>query len=228
MSLQEQDFNVVLVSSGAITAGMVIKGMSERPNKTDDMSSLQYLSSIGWHHVLNAWSDVIGKDKVGGLLLTNRELGLNKERDEAMRVIYKYLKSGDTAIANENDAIAHDEIAFGDNDTLAAALTIQIANSTLFGNNIRLILLSHVDGVYENPDDPNSVIISRIENIEDYRHLAGDTSDPNGTGGMATKFNAAFVVNKHGIDMWVANGREEDVIIRTLNGEVGTHFTSHK
>lgn len=221
LALQEIGQSVVIVSSGAITAGMV--GLSSRPRKDTEMTELQRLASIGWRHVLNAWDGALVNRTIGELLLTQRELGLSYERDEALRVTHALLRHGDVAVANENDAITHKEIAFGDNDTLAATFAAQIGRSSLFGNNVRLVLLSDIDGVYADVNDTSSVI-SSIDDISRYSHFAKDTTKQNGTGGMVTKFSAARIANENGVDMWIANGRADNVIERTLSGEIGTHF----
>ncbi len=225
LELQENGHNVVLVSSGAVTAGMVEVGLKSRPRKETEMSELQRLASIGWRHVLNSWSDALGDKAIGELLLTQRELGLGSERTEALRVTHTLLKHRDIVVANENDAITHQEIAFGDNDTLAATFAAQIGRSSLFGNNVKLILLSDVDGVYANIDDHSSVI-KIIDDLSQYKHLAQDAIHHNGTGGMVTKFLAAEIAKASGIDMWIANGRADDSIRRTLSGEIGTHFVA--
>lgn len=223
LALQEQGQHVIIVSSAAITAGMVEAGMSIRPQKATEMAKLQRLASIGWRHVLNEWDAALGRSHIGELLLTKRELAMDEERDEVLRVTHTLLSYGDVAIANENDAITHQEIAFGDNDTLAATFAAQIGRSILFGSNVRLMLLSDIDGVYADIEDAGSVI-RRIDNIDEYAHLAGGTNGEYGTGGMITKFAAARIATASGVDMWIANGRAEQVIERALAGEIGTHF----
>lgn len=225
LALQEQGQHVVIVSSAAITAGMVEVGLSERPQKDTEMSELQRLASIGWRHVLNAWGAALGQNHIGELLLTRRELELEAERDEVLRVTHTLLKHGDIPVANENGAIAHQEIAFGDNDTLAAWFAAQLGYASLFGSNIRLMLLSDIDGVYADVHDPRSVI-RRIDDIDAYQHVAGDAKHQNGTGGMTTKFAAARIAIPAGVGLWVANGRAENAIERALAGEIGTHFVA--
>ncbi len=222
LELQDAGQSIVIVSSAAITAGMVEVGLKSR---STEMSELQRLASIGWRHVLNAWDSALRRKTIGELLLTQRELGMSTERDEALRVTYTLLKHGDIAVANENDAITHEEIAFGDNDTLAATYAAQISRSSLFGSNVRLVLLSDIDGVYGDVNDASSVIAT-IDDIGQFEHLAKGATSQNGTGGMVTKFSAAKIANANGVEMWVANGRIENAIQRTLNGEIGTHFVA--
>jgi glutamate 5-kinase len=202
---------------------MVETGLKFRPSKETHMHELQRLASIGWRQILNAWDAALGQKTIGELLLTQKELGLKHEREEVLRVTHALLSHDDIAVANENDAITHEEIAFGDNDTLAAAFAAKLRHSSLFGNNVRLVLLSDIDGVYADVGEASSVI-STIENITAHEHLAQGAINSSGTGGMITKFTAARIANENGIDMWIANGRVEDAIERTLKGELGTRF----
>lgn len=226
LALQEKGQSVIIVSSAAITAGMIVAGLGSRPRKNNEMIELQRLASIGWRHILNAWDSALGGKNIGELLLTRRELGMKSEREEVLQVTHTLLKHGDVVIVNENDAISHEEIAFGDNDTLAATFAAGIASSCLFGSNIGLVLLSDIDGVYADLSDSSSVI-PHIDDISHYSHLAKGTSQVNGTGGMTSKFQAANIAVNNGVDMWIANGRAANAIARTINGEIGTHFVSN-
>ncbi len=224
LNLEIGGYLPVIVTSAAITAGMAATGMVERPSKESEMPGLQRLASIGWRYILNEWDGALVNKTTGGLLLTKNELSMPTPRDEALRVIHDMLTHGDIPIVNENDAITHDEIAYGDNDTLAATLAAKIAHSTLFGSNVKLVLLSDIDGVYENIDDPSS-IIRKITDLASYEHLAGGAGTPNGSGGMTTKFDAGRIALASGVSMWIANGRVDNAIARALAGEIGTHFT---
>jgi glutamate 5-kinase len=224
VELQGRGFGIILVSSAAITAGMAEAGLAARPPKDTRMPELQMLASIGWRHVLNAWSGALPGKQVGELLLTQHELGLASERDELLRVTHALLSHGHIAIANENDAIAHEEIAFGDNDSLAAIFAARIARSELFGGRVRLVVLSDVEGVYADKTDP-STLIKQIGKLDGYRHLAGGAGSQNGTGGMVTKFEAARIATGSGVTMWITNGRTENTVMRAISGEIGTEFT---
>lgn len=214
--------NMVIVSSAAITAGMLATHTTMRPDKRTQMPELQRLASIGWRHILNEWDDALFRKTCGGLLLTKQELAHRHEREEALHVIHALLSHHEVPIVNENDAITHEEIAFGDNDTLAATLAAKIAKSPLFGKNVRLFLLTDVGGVYKNINDP-STRVPMIGNIQANRHLAGEAGTGNGTGGMITKFDAAEIAQQAGVNMWIYNpaeGHRE----RAVRGEIGTYF----
>jgi glutamate 5-kinase len=227
LRLRERGTNVALVSSGAVTAGMEATGTLVRPKGDEAMPETQRLATIGWHRVLTAWERALGTTTVGGLLITRRELNLDTpEHDEVLRTTHTLLRHGDVPILNENDGITHAELSnqsFGQNDTLAAVYAAQIAHSELFGAQVKLVLLSDVDGVYQDVNDSDSVI-PVIEDIAAYEHVAGGTNGAMGRGGMRTKFEAAQIAMTAGVDMWVANGRSEEVIERAIAGEIGTHF----
>ncbi len=223
LKLQRHGYNVVVVSSAAISAGMMATDLKVRPSKTKAMPSLQRLASIGWRHVLNAWDQALFGVNLGEILLTKQELDLPTERDEALRVTYELMSHDDIIIANENDAITHAEIAFGDNDALAATFATKIKQSGCFGNRVKLIILSDVNGVYENARDAGT-LIPTIKDMAQFEHLALGTTNSNGTGGMVTKFAAAKIAVSNGIETYIANGREENVIEKALAGSSGTRF----
>lgn len=226
-NLIKADSGVVIVSSAAIGGGMLATGLTERPARDGEIPKLQRLASIGWRHILNAWDAAIGDDyHVAEMLLTGHSLSLTRhEREEAIRLIHTLLEHNDIPVINENDAIAHQEIAFGDNDTLAATIAAKIEASNLFTCPVKLVLLSDINGVYEDKDDPTT-IIREIAAIAEFRHVIGDAATKYGTGGMTTKFKAAETATKAGVDMWICNGNAKNAIIDALAGRTGTHFKS--
>lgn len=212
----------VIVSSGAITAGMIATGTKKRPGKTTQMPELQRLASVGWGHILHAWDSSIKLRNTGGVLLTQQELNRSEERDEAIQVIHTLLSHGEVPIVNENDTISHSEIAFGDNDTLAATLAVSMAHSELFGNKVRLFLLGDTNGVYADKDDPDTRI-PVITDTADYLHLAEGSDSEFGTGGMVTKFAAADIAKEGGVDMWIYKASRGNPNY-ALRGTFGTYF----
>lgn len=219
---------VVVVTSAGITAGMIEAGTTERPNEDSDMPGLQALASIGLLPLIERWNQAIRGRTVGTLLLTRTELDLQTERKQALETIYALMAADAVPIINENDAIATQEIRFGDNDILAAILSARIRAFPEMFQSVRLVLLSSVDGVYTDPYLPTPQVIPEIkfEEIDQYQHLARGTDSKNSKGGMASKFVAARLAGQNGVDMWIANGRAENAIQRALNGEIGTHFVA--
>lgn len=224
IDLKLAGYNIAIVSSAAITAGMVETGLAVRPGNTESsMPTLQALASIGWRHVLNAWDDALVALTIGELLVTRQELERDSERSELLRVTRSLMLSGAVPIINENDAITHEEIAYGDNDTLAANFAVRLKRSSLFGDMVSVVVLSDIEGVYEDVND-GSTIIKRIDNISEYERVAKETTDSVGTGGMITKFKAARIAYEHGVDLYITHGRGEDSVKRAIQGEIGTRF----
>jgi glutamate 5-kinase len=209
----------VLVSSAGITAGMIATGTKVRPDKTTEMPELQRLASVGWLPLLKEW-EVATRRTIGGMLLTKQDLAKGTDRQqETARVVHVMLGHGDLPVVNENDTVTHAEIAFGNNDPLSASLAAALA---VAGSDVRLFLLTDVNGVYADSTDPDTRI-PVIEDTATYRHLALDTASTLGNGGMDTKFDAADIAKAAGVDMWVFNpldGEKADA----LRGDIGTYF----
>lgn len=227
VALQKSGYHIAIVSSGAVTAGMQVTNMIERPSSRAAMPEVQRLATIGWHRVMAGWDTALAPTIAGGVLVTQRELSLaSPERDEALMTTYTLLHHGDVPVLNENDAITHGELAvesFGQNDELAATFAAQIAGSNLFSGVVKLVLLSDVDGVYGDINDSTSVI-PLITNPDTYLHVAGKSASQNSKGGMHAKFAAAKIAHAAGVDMWIANGKTENAIQLALDGKIGTHF----
>lgn len=216
-------YRIILVSSAAISAGMAISGVKIRPDNTElAMPTLQSLASIGWRHVLNSWGEVLNQ-KIGEVLITSKELDRETERCELLQVLHNLTSHGYVPVINENDVITHEEIAFGDNDILTAHLAVKLKESKLFGDNVSIILLSNIDGVYEDINDSASRI-SHIDDIDNYLENLDSTKSDGGSGGMLSKFNAARIVTGVGIDLFIANGRSSCSIQNALDENGGTRF----
>jgi glutamate 5-kinase len=223
LSLQSEGYGIVIVSSAAITAGMSHTNTATRPSKVSQMSELQRMASIGWRLILNTWAEAFAGKTIGELLITKRELDLTEERTELTGVIHQLLAHGDICIVNENDAITHDEIAFGDNDTLAAHLAVRLKQSSSQNSDVKLLLLSDIEGVYADKTDATT-LIPIIKDIDAVRHVAKGADTTYGTGGMTTKFLAARIAQEAQVDTWIGKGKQEGIIDALLNGTAGTHF----
>lgn len=218
-----KDNDVVIVTSGAIAAGMGKTRMSERPNPETQMEELQRLASVGNINLLNAWQSALGLIVVGGLLLTRLDLERRDNKSSsAINTICTHLSHCDVPVINENDAIATEEIKFGDNDTLSAIVAAQLKHAYP-ERDVKLVLLSDVDGLYERPGDSSSRI-KIVTNLEEVAHFARGAGTENGTGGMVTKIAAAKIATQAGVHMWIANGQKEAGITGALAGSTGTHF----
>ncbi|NLI30673.1 MAG: glutamate 5-kinase [Nitrospiraceae bacterium] len=211
---------VVLVSSGAIAAGMGKLGFDRKPT---DIQLKQACAAVGQSLLMRSYGKSFNRHgrKVGQILLTqgifsNRVTYLNsKNTMEAL------LSFGVVPIVNENDTISTEEIKFGDNDRLAALVAGLIEAD-------RLIILSDVDGLYpEDPKkNPSVRLITTVEEITpDIEQLAGGAGSIVGTGGMYSKILAAKRATAHGIRVHIVSGRKYGLASAVLAGKKhGTTF----
>jgi glutamate 5-kinase len=213
---------VVLVSSGAIGAGIGLLGLKKRP---DDLPHLQAAAATGQAHLIRRYDDCLKRHgyHAAQLLLTandfrNRTRYLNVRN--TLRTLFEY---NTIPIVNENDTVSVEEIRFGDNDRLAALVTHLLEQPLL-------IILSVIDGLYDgNPSKPGSRVIPLVERWSDeLLELAAAVKSTRGTGGMQTKLEAARTATAVGENVIIANGRTPRVLERILDGEdVGTLFLAH-
>lgn len=206
---------VVLVSSGAVGAGMGRLGLSERPR---DLALLQAVAAVGQSLLVEAYERALGRygHHAAQILLTAEDLNHRIRYLNARNTVLTLLKLGAVPVINENDTVAVDElkITFGDNDRLAAMVTNLIRAPLL-------VLLSDVEGLYDgDPADPKSQVIQTIRRL-DRRvfELVRDRAGGLGTGGMASKLRAAQIVTAGGENAIIAGGRVPDVLCRIMAGE---------
>jgi len=214
--LLDKGIKVVLVSSGAIGAGMHLLGLKSRPRT---LEHLQASAAIGQTHLMKAYEENF-KDhgrKVAQVLLTRDDFKEKKRYTNVKSTILTILEYGAVPIINENDTVSADEIKFGDNDTLASLV------ATLLEADL-LIILSDVDGLYSHIG--NKEVIDTVTEINrQIELLACGTDKETCVGGMETKIKAAKVVTDAGIPMVIANGRTEEILTKIINKKkVGTIF----
>lgn len=207
---------VVLVSSGAIAAGIVPLGYSTRPR---DLATQQAAASVGQGALVAAYTQAFGTHglTVGLVLLTVDDLIRRQHYGNARRAVARLLHLGVVPVVNENDAVATDEIRFGDNDRLAALV------AHLTGADA-LLLLTDVDSLYDGPPHlPESAPIPLVRGQEDLADVRlGGTGSRVGTGGMVTKVEAARIATGAGITTMLTSA---DRITEALTGgDVGTVF----
>jgi glutamate 5-kinase len=218
--LHDAGYSVTLVSSGAIRLGAP-KLRLEWNNM--DITQKQTAAAVGQGILISRYIELFAKKDivVGQVLLTPDITNFRKKYLNASNTLRSLLRNRVIPIVNENDTVSSEEIKFGDNDTLSAITAILIGADLL-------VLLSDVEGVYDGDprSDKNASKISVITEItEDILRAAGGPADDGGFGGMATKIAAAKSAIESGIHMVIANGREERVLERIVNGEeIGTTF----
>ncbi len=210
---------VVLVSSGAVGAGMGLLNLKQRPT---DLPHLQAAAAAGQAHLIRLYNDCLEVHgfRAAQLLLTandfrNRERYLNVRN--TLNTLFEF---SIIPIINENDTVSISEIQFGDNDQLAAMVSNLLDDSLL-------IVLSVIDGLFDgDPNSPDSNVIPLVERWDsNLLALASVSKSRGGTGGMQSKLQAARKVTEVGENVIIANGRRDRVLDDIMAGaELGTLF----
>ena len=209
---------IVLVSSGAVGAGMGVLGHEKRPG---DLAELQACAAVGQSRLMATYEKLFGAFdlSVAQILLTHDDLQHHDRHLNARDTLVRLLGHGIVPIINENDVVSFTELKFGDNDQLSA-LVASLLPADL------LIILTTVDGVIENFGKANPRTIPVVENIDQkIEKMAGGTSSATAVGGMASKIQAAKIVVRSGIPLVVASGKKKRTLARVVAGEEeGTLF----
>lgn len=209
---------VVLVTSGAVGAGMGALGYEKRPAQ---LAELQACAAVGQGRLMASYGQLFAKSDlhVAQVLLTHEDLQHHERHLNARNTLVTLLQRGVIPIINENDAVSFTELKFGDNDRLSA-LVASLLPADL------LVILATVDGVIENFGKADPRTIPLIEQIDEkIEAMAGGTDSTTAVGGMASKIQAARIVIRAGIPLVIASGRKKNVLERILAGEdEGTMF----
>jgi len=209
---------LVLVTSGAVGAGMGAMGYEKRPN---ELAELQACAAVGQVRLMAIYADLFARHglSVAQVLLTHADLQHHERHLNARNTLVTLLDRGVVPIINENDAISFTEIKFGDNDKLSA-LVASLLPADL------LLILTTVDGVIENFGRANPSTLPLIERIDAaLEKLAGGTDSTTAVGGMKSKIEAAKIAVRSGIPMVIASGKKKNVLASVLSGaEEGTLF----
>jgi glutamate 5-kinase len=220
-ALRKSGKEIVLVTSGAVGAGMGALGYEKRPG---DLAELQACAAVGQSRLMATYADLFARHNlhVAQVLLTHDDLEHHERHLNARNTLVTLLGRGVVPIINENDAVSFTEIKFGDNDTLSA-LVASLLPADL------LVILTTVDGVIENFSKANPKTISVIEKIDStIEKLAGGTDSETAVGGMASKIQAAKIAVRSGIPLVIASGKKKNVLAKILSGEdEGTLFVAH-
>ncbi|NGY61043.1 glutamate 5-kinase [Lentzea sp. NEAU-D13] len=210
---------VVLVSSGAIAAGLAPLRLSRRPR---DLATQQAAASVGQLTLAHAYANSFGRYSltVGQVLLTADDVVRRAHYRNAQRTFSRLLALGAVPVVNENDTVATEEIRFGDNDRLAALVAHLVGADALF-------LLSDVDALYSgDPRKPGAVRISEVASASDVDGVKAGTVGASGlgTGGMASKLAAARLASSAGIPVLLTGAAEAQRALSTA--DVGTAFAA--
>ena len=209
---------IVLVSSGAVGAGMGALGFAKRPS---DLAELQACAAIGQSRLMAIYEKLFGAHglAVAQILLTHDDLEHHERHLNARNTLVTLLNHGVVPIINENDVVSFTELKFGDNDTLSA-LVASLLPADL------LLILTTVDGMLDNFGQANPRTIPVVERVDEaLEQKAGGTDSATAVGGMASKIQAARIAMRSGIPLVIASGRKKQVMARVVAGEEeGTLF----
>ena len=220
--LREQGHEVVLVSSGAVASGLPALGMgaAQRPR---DARTLQAISAVGQALLMRTWNDRLGDhDLVAGqVLLVPLDFMVRAQYLQARGTLERLLELGVVPVVNENDAIADDEIRFGDNDRMAA-LVAHLVSADL------LVLLTDTPGLMDADPrlEEGASLISEIVEIDhELESLAGGAGSARGSGGMASKLAAAKMASWSGVRTVIAAATRPEVLVDAVAGTPGVGTT---
>ncbi|BBY14376.1 glutamate 5-kinase [Mycobacterium marseillense] len=210
--------DVVIVSSGAIAAGIEPLGLSRRPR---DLATKQAAASVGQVALVNSWSAAFGRygRTVGQVLLSAHDISMRAQHTNAQRTLDRLRALHAVAIVNENDTVATNEIRFGDNDRLSALVAHLIGAEAL-------VLLSDIDGLYNS--DPRKTqgaqFIPEVSGSADLVDVIAGPGSDLGTGGMTSKMSSALLAADAGVPVLLAAAA--DAATALTDASVGTVFAA--
>ncbi len=215
---------LVLVSSGAVSAGVAALGLPERPV---DMPTLQALAAVGQSRLMDVYNaELASRGFVGAQVLVVPPDFINRRQYlHARQTLNRLLELGCIPVVNENDAIASDEIRWGDNDRIAALIS-HLINADV------LVLLTDTPGLYTSDPrhDPTAALVELVRADDPLLSVdAGASGSNRGSGGMASKLNAARIASWSGVRTVIAQADRPDVVVEAVAGVagVGTVFEPH-
>ena len=209
---------IIVVSSGAVGAGMGVLAMDKRPT---DLSDLQACAAVGQSQLMSTYTKLFSRHnmQIAQVLLTHDDLEDKDRHLNARNTLVSLLNKGVVPIVNENAAVSYTELKFGDNDWLAALVACLLPADLL-------VILTTVDGLVKNFGKKKPSTIPVVEKIDaDIQKLAGGTSSATAIGGMEAKLRAARMTARTGIPMVIASGRKKRTLANILVGQdEGTFF----
>ena len=209
--------DVVIVSSGAIAAGLEPLGLAKRPT---DLATKQAAASVGQVALVNAWSAAFARygRTVGQVLLTAHDVSMRVSHTNAQRTLDRLRALHAVAIVNENDTVATSEIRFGDNDRLSALVAHLVGADAL-------VLLSDIDGLYDaDPRRGPARFVPEVSGSDDLAGVVAGEGSHLGTGGMASKVSAALLAADAGVPVLLAAAT--DAAAALSDAAVGTVFAA--
>lgn len=220
--LHKKGVEIVLVSSGAVASGRSIMGLNK---KMDVLDQRQLFSAVGQAKLINHYWDLFRDHgiTVGQVLTTKENFSSRRHYLNQRNCMKVMLENKVIPIVNENDTVSVSELMFTDNDELSGLIASMMDMEAL-------IILSNVDGIFNgSPSDPGTCVIREIKKGEDVTDFIQSSKSSFGRGGMATKTSIARKIADEGIDVFIANGKSDNVLVRLLDkkGEVvSTRFVA--
>ena len=219
--LRQAGHVVTIVTSGAISAGMPLLGITAEQRPGDPVA-LQALSSIGQPALVATWSAALAEQglRLGQILLAPHNFGERTQYLHARATLAKLHELGVVPLINENDAVTDDEIRYGDNDRIAALVAHLVDADTL-------VLLTDTDGIMTaDPSvDPNASVIADVTDFAEIEGIVGGAGSERGSGGMASKLEAAKIASWSGVRTVIANAQRSNVIVDAVNSAPGVGTT---
>jgi glutamate 5-kinase len=222
--LNKAGLDVILVSSGAVASGRNVIKPSRR---LDTVDQRQLYSAVGQTILIGKYYELFKENGIvcGQVLTTKENFKSRRHYLNQKNCMTVMLENGVIPVVNENDTISVSELMFTDNDELSGLIATMM-------NVDALIILSNIDGIYDgNPKDPDSKVITTVNYQTDFKQYIADSKSSFGRGGMLTKSNIAKKVAEEGIEVYIANGKKENILTELLDSEknvVCTHFTADK
>jgi glutamate 5-kinase len=221
--LKRSGERVVMVTSGAIARGMRVMELKRRPTRMDE---LQAASAVGQGDLFRAYEMRLGREgaRAAQVLLTLSDVSERSHYLNARQTLERLLSWDIVPIVNENDTTATDEITFGDNDFLAALVSV-LLDARL------LVLLTNTDGVYtaDPRTEPNAELVTSIEDTRDYDRIEIGEASRFGRGGMGSKITSARIASESGVPVVICNGvRGGSLAAAVAGGEIGTRFAPQR
>ncbi len=217
-ALRQSGREVVVVTSGAVGAGMGVLGYEQRPR---ELAEKQACAAVGQSRLMAIYEKLFGTYglHVGQVLLTHEDLQNHDRHRNARGTLVALLNRGVVPIINENDAVSTTELKFGDNDKLSALVAALLPADLL-------VILTSVDGVIENFGKANARTLPVVDTIDaKLESMAGGTDSATAVGGMKSKIQAAKIVVRSGIPLVIASGQKTNTLAQILAGaEEGTLF----
>lgn len=222
--LTDRGHEVIVVSSGAVAAGIAALGLDDRPG---DLATLQALSAAGQSRLMEAYNSELARHGLiaAQVLLDPHDFVDRRQYLHARQTLLKLLELDCVPVVNENDAIANEELRYGDNDRLAAL----VAHTT--GAEV-LVLLTDLDGLYtaDPRRDRDARLVSQVAADDPLLAIeAGSGGSGRGSGGMASKLAAARIASWSGVRTVIARASAPDALVRAVDDDaIGTTFAAHE